>query len=215
MSERARGTGGAPQAHRRQGGTDDVAQILLVCMGNICRSPFAEVVLQDGARRAHGPEAPVRIHSAGIRGLGGHAAMPEMQEEATARGLDLSRHVGRGVSAASLVEPDLVLAMTAAQRDHLISLAPAAASRTFTLKEFADLVDEIDPPGAARSLPEQVREVVARADRARRSESGPDHDVADPYGAGRAVYRRIAGEIENAVERVARALFSGYGPSSG
>lgn len=197
---------------------DDVAEILVVCMGNICRSPFAEVLLDDAARRLRGPEAPVWIHSAGIRGLGGHSAMPEMLDEASARGLDLSRHVARGVTVASLVEPDLVLAMTAAQRDHLTSLAPAAAPRTFSLKQLAELVDEIDSPDGAASLAQRVRAVAARADRARQAGNGQgvtDHDVADPYGMGRDVYRRIAGEIEQAVEKVAGALFGGYGPSTG
>ncbi|MGH3442568.1 MAG: low molecular weight phosphatase family protein [Nitriliruptorales bacterium] len=194
----------------------DRLDILVVCMGNICRSPFAEVLLTDAARR-YGPGTPVRVRSAGIRGLGGHAAMPEMQAEATSRGLDLSRHVARGIDPARLVEPDLVLAMTAAQRDHLTQVAPAAASRTFTLRELAALAEEIDPPEEAGTPGEHLREVAARADRARRDRPGTrrDRDVDDPYGAGRAVYARIAQEIEDAVRRLAPVLFGGHGPSSG
>lgn len=199
---------------RRAGG--DGVDILVVCMGNICRSPFAEVLLTDAARR-HCPGTSVRVRSAGIRGLGGHAAMPEMQSEATARGLDLSGHVARGIDAARLVEPDLVLAMTAGQRDHLTQVAPAAASRTFTLKELAELVGEVDPPEETSSLVDHVREVVARADRVRhdRLPKQRERDVIDPYGAGRQVYARVADEIEEAVDRLATVLFRGHGPSSG
>ncbi len=189
----------------------ETADILFVCMGNICRSPFAEVLLKKQARRRLGADAPVRVHSAGVRGLGGHGATREMVDEARARGLDLSRHRGAGVDPTLLAEADLVLAMTESQRDHLTSLAPVAADRIFTLKELARLVEGMDGlPEPDPGRPAQRVRAAAQAAARRRDGGRPPagrEDVADPYGGSRQGYRRAALEIETAVEAVAAALF--------
>lgn len=192
----------------------DAAEILVVCMGNICRSPFAEVLLRHEAGRRLGDEDSVRVRSAGVRGLGGQPATAEMRAEATERGLDLSRHRGAGVTTGMVVDADLVLAMTEAQRDVLARMTPAAASRTFTLKELARLVEHVDAPagGTAR---ERVRTVAERANEQRPRVAAPaPEDVADPYGASRGAYRRTAEEISGLVERVAPHLF-GEAPADG
>lgn len=189
-------------------GTDDVAEILVVCLGNICRSPFGEVALQEEARRRYGDDAPVRVHSAGVRGLAGQPAPSEMRAEADDRGLDLSSHRGAGVHPTMIAEADLVLAMTESQRDALVRLAPSTAERIFTLKEFARLVGRVEPPTDV-GITDRVREVTARAHamRPRVGQPGSPEDVDDPYGAGRLTYRRIADEIEALVDDIAAALF--------
>lgn len=195
--------------------SDDPAEILVVCMGNICRSPFAEMLLREEAGRRLGGDAPVRVRSAGVRGLRGHPATTEMRAEAAERGLDLSHHRGAGVTTGMVADADLVLTMTEAQRDVLTRMAPAAASRTFTLKEFARLVEHVDAPadGAPR---DRVRMVASRADeqRSRAPAAAAPEDVADPYGAARDVYRRTAEEISELVDRVAAHLF-GQPPDDG
>lgn len=70
--------------------------ILVVCHGNICRSPFAAAVL----RRGLGPLG-VRVESAGLVGPN-RAAPPEAVAVAARRGVDLADHRSR------LLTPDLV-----------------------------------------------------------------------------------------------------------
>jgi protein-tyrosine phosphatase len=188
--------------------SEDVAEILVVCMGNICRSPFAEVLLGAEAEKRLGPEAPIWVHSAGVRGLGGHPATPEMQDEATERGVDLSRHRGAGITPAGVQDPDLVLAMTESQRDSIVRLAPVAHERVFTMKEFARLVEHIDLPDGLPPA-ERVRDVARRAHgvRARVAAGGHPDDVQDPYGGSSELYQRIAAEIDDLVSAISPALF--------
>jgi protein-tyrosine phosphatase len=193
--------------------TEDVAEILVVCMGNICRSPLAQVMLEAEATRRLGLNEAVWVRSAGVRGLGGQPATAEIREEASLRGLDLSRHRGAGLAAADLLDPDLVLTMTESQRDATIRLAPVASERVFTLKEFARLVPHIEPPDGLAAR-DRVLEVARRAHLARARVPGSSdgrEDVVDPYGASRQVYADVAEEIEGLVGRIAPALFGGSG----
>lgn len=88
-----------------------ITSVLMVCMGNICRSPTAEAVLRHKLRAA-GLEARVQVDSAGTHAW--HAgAPPDMrsQRHATRRGYDLSALRAREVVDADFTRFDLILAM--------------------------------------------------------------------------------------------------------
>ncbi|MDP9022151.1 MAG: low molecular weight phosphatase family protein [Actinomycetota bacterium] len=191
----------------------DVADVLVVCTGNIARSPFAEKLLEREARRRLGSTAAVRVRSAGVHGLVGRAAVGEMRQEAGDRGLDLSGHRGAAATADLVGAADVVIAMTEAHRRALVQLTPAAKERVFTLKELARLTREVDAPPEGLSPRQRLREVARTAHRAR-AYVPPDataDDVADPYGGPREGYRRCAAEIDDLVAAVAPVLF---GPAS-
>jgi protein-tyrosine phosphatase len=81
-------------------------RILTVCLGNICRSPYAASVL------AHHGGVTMSVRSAGLRGKwAGGPAHARMLHVATARGYDLTGHRAVQVSSALLEWADLVLAM--------------------------------------------------------------------------------------------------------
>jgi protein-tyrosine phosphatase len=97
-------------------------RILLVCMGNICRSPTAEGVLRAQLERA-GFAASVEVDSAGT--LGYHAGEPPDQralKTAAKRGYDISGLRARRVKDADFLRFDMILAM---DRDNLESLRQA------------------------------------------------------------------------------------------
>lgn len=193
--------------------SDDTADILIVCTGNIARSPLAEVLLQEAARRRLGPQAPVWVHSVGVHGLDGRPAVDEMQQEAASRGTDLSRHRGARVRPDDVRDADLVITMTENHRRQLLGSVPAAEEHVFTLKELARLLSAVDEPPDDPPVAERVRTVAHRAHRARPRAPqavGPE-DVLDPYGGSRAGYREVAGEIDALVSEVADVLF-GRGP---
>ncbi|MBW3577476.1 MAG: low molecular weight phosphatase family protein [Actinobacteria bacterium] len=191
----------------------DVTDVLVVCTGNIARSPFAEKLLESEARRRLDPDAAVRVRSAGVHGLVGRAAVGEMRQEAGDRGLDLSGHRGAAATADLVGGADLVIAMTEAQRRALVQLTPAAKERVFTLKELARLVPEVDAPPEGLPPRERLRTVVRAAHRARAyvPPGSAADDVADPYGGPREGYRHCAAEIDDLVAAVAPVLF---GPAS-
>lgn len=93
--------------------------ILLVCMGNICRSPLAEGVLRAQAAAA-GLAEMFEFDSAGT--LGAHAGeAPDVraQQVAAGRGYDISRLRARRVALDDFRRFDWVLAM---DRDNLAAL---------------------------------------------------------------------------------------------
>ncbi|MDR0276044.1 MAG: low molecular weight phosphotyrosine protein phosphatase [Burkholderiaceae bacterium] len=83
----------------------------MVCMGNICRSPTAQGVLEKMAADA-GLSGRVRVDSAGT--YDGHAGAPpdeRAQEHAARRGYDLSGQRARPLRSRDFADFDLVLVM--------------------------------------------------------------------------------------------------------
>ncbi|MDP2835125.1 MAG: low molecular weight protein-tyrosine-phosphatase [Pseudomonadota bacterium] len=94
-------------------------RVLFVCMGNICRSPTAEGVFRDKAKKA-GWEKQIEIDSAGTHGFHvGSTPDARAQKTALSRGYDLSSLRGRQVSDQDFASFDYVLAM---DRDNLHNL---------------------------------------------------------------------------------------------
>ncbi|MBI85326.1 MAG: threonylcarbamoyl-AMP synthase [Planctomycetaceae bacterium] len=127
--------------------------VLLVCTGNTCRSPMAEVLLKKQLADRLQCELDelqdqgVDVLSAGIAAAAGgrpsSGAVTVMQE----KGLDLSEHFSQPVTARLVQHADLILAMTRSQRDALISHCPEAASRTHVLS--TEEQDVSDPVGGS------------------------------------------------------------------
>lgn len=82
--------------------------ILVVCIGNICRSPMAEALLKQTC-----PEK--NVFSAGLEALVGYPADPHAIACMDEIGIDLSSHIAQQLDAEMLVRADLVLAMTTQQ----------------------------------------------------------------------------------------------------
>lgn len=101
--------------------------VLVLCEGNHCRSPIAEILLKASLGDA------VQVESAGLGALVGSPADPEAQRLMTGLGLDLSGHRGRQVTAAMLLAADLVLVMDRRQKDWCEELAPSTRGRVFLL----------------------------------------------------------------------------------
>lgn len=108
-------------------------RVLLVCTGNTCRSPLAEVLL----RRALGgtPAENVTVSSAGTGALGGEPASEGSYLVALENGLDLADHRARPVTRELVAESDLILTMS---RGHLRKVQDlGGAGKSHLLGEFA------------------------------------------------------------------------------
>ncbi len=85
--------------------------VLMVCMGNICRSPTAEAVLRHKLKAA-GLEGQVIVDSAGTHGWHqGDPPDPRSIAHARRRGFDLSAQRSRPLTEADFERFDLILAM--------------------------------------------------------------------------------------------------------
>jgi low molecular weight protein-tyrosine phosphatase len=186
-----------------------MTSILVVCTGNICRSPMAEGFLRDDLEGRFGADAPT-VSSAGTSGLEGQAASAGSVRAAAERGSNIEAHRARRLTHEMLREADLVLCMAGDHRVQVASLVPEVASRSFTLKELVRLLESADDPDPALHGADALADRVAVADALRASgfTGNPrDEDIADPLGMPLESYRAIAWELEGLCARLADGLF--------
>lgn len=181
----------------------DHFSILVVCTGNIARSPMGERLLATAL--AH--EASFRVTSAGTWGLVGRPMERAAALVLAEVGVDEGGFVARELSAAMVRDADLVLGATRQHRSVVLGHEPAALRRSFTLKEMARLV-EVVPAESGESPADRAGRVVEAAAKARGAVrvSPRDDDIADPYGASLHVYRQRRDEIARATSAIAAAL---------
>lgn len=190
-------------------------QILTVCTGNICRSPLAELVLQE---RLGG--VGVQVSSAGIRARQDDRMPQEAAELAIAAGVPAeaaAAHGARYLTERLLEGVDLVLAMDREHRRAIVELAPGVLRTTLTAREFERLAtatsdDEIraGADAAGDDAGARVRGAVAVLTGQRGLVFPPadpaDDDVVDPYRRSRTTYARSAAQLLPALDAVERVV---------
>ncbi len=186
--------------------SDPTPTILVVCTGNICRSPLGELLLRQRLAALG-----VRVHSAGTGALVGDSMARESQRVARDHGIDpvdAAAHRARALTEDMVMRADLTLTMTADHRADVISRAPSALRRVFTVREFAALAASLDGPTAADpAVAPRVRlaAAVARvaAQRGTVSLGAGCEDVFDPFGRSPDAYDESARQLLPAVDAVA------------
>ena len=144
--------------------------------------------------------------SAGVRALAGNAMDANAAQELHRRAGTSESFVAKQVTERQVVEADLVLTMTRELRSRVLEEAPSGLRRTFTLTEFAELVE--------KETADSPQELVADAAQRRSSALLDDYDVADPIGGSAELHREVAEVIDDAVRRVAHALAASIGSAT-
>ncbi len=144
-------------------------RVALVCLGNICRSPIAHVVLEARLAKA-GLHDRVEVASSGTGGW--HRGEP-MDRRAAAvlrdAGYDPSRHRARTFSTDWYAENDLLLAMDHTNRADMVDQAPTVGQQAQVrmFREFDPLAhegdDEVPDPWYGGN--DGFREVLAMIER--------------------------------------------------
>ncbi|QTF91390.1 low molecular weight protein-tyrosine-phosphatase [Halomonas sp. BM-2019] len=118
-------------------------RILVLCTGNICRSPVAGAMLAE--RLPH-----KLIETAGLNALEGQGVEPKARALAESAGLDVSAHKARQVTSEILQGADLVLVMSDGQRMAVGQMDPAALGKTMLFGRWLDA-------GQGREIPDPYR----------------------------------------------------------
>lgn len=128
---------------------EPLVRVLMVCTGNICRSPTAEAVLRKRLADLD-LQAVVEVDSAGTHAHEGSPPDPRSQRAAQARGYDLAGLRGRQIGGADYERFDLILAMDDTHLDWMARFAPPGVGAERVLftarsRRFAGLPEVPDP----------------------------------------------------------------------
>jgi protein-tyrosine phosphatase len=132
--------------------------VLVVCVGNVCRSPMAAAVLAD---RLRGRAVAAQVESAGLGALVGESAVPIAQELMRERGLDISTHRARQVTPALVRAFDLVLVMERHHQRDVEAIHPPARGRVVPLGRWGAF-DVPDPHRRGRAAFEEALALIDR-----------------------------------------------------
>ncbi len=117
-----------------------IRHILVVCVGNICRSPMAEALLRNALRG----QEEITVESAGLGALVGHPASDYAVELMDERGIDISSHRAQQLTPDLVSKADLILVMESGHRRVIDENDITARGKVHRLGEWQD--KDIDDP---------------------------------------------------------------------
>jgi len=121
--------------------TRPVQRIMMICIGNICRSPMAAAVMQEHLHRV---EPTIEVVSAGLGALDGQPADAIAIQLMEERGLDITAHRAAKFLPREGLESDLILVMTEEMRDFFEETWPLLQGRVYRLGHWENF--DVDDP---------------------------------------------------------------------
>ena len=129
--------------------------ILVVCVGNICRSPIAEALLKEQYPSKH-------IDSAGLGALVGNPVDPNSQEVMDPFNIDMSDHVAKQINEQLVMTADLIFTMSEGQTKWIEERWPHCRGKTFKIGHWNNK-DIADPYQHDISLFEAARKDIVES----------------------------------------------------
>lgn len=184
--------------------------VLFVCTGNICRSPMADQILEQLAKKHN---LPLSVSSAGVAAMTGEPMTKESADAMAQRGYKPGSHKARDLTPQLLTAADLVITMTLDHRSDIARMLPKASRYSFTLDEFARLASFLmnDPQYSEefkKKPKETTAQYLARAIKETTLLRGmvptgeEPRDVVDPYGESLEIYTQVAEQIDEMLKVV-------------
>lgn len=134
-------------------------RVLVVCVGNICRSPLAEQLLRQRLPKHE-------ISSAGLGAVVGSDVHEVTRAEAASRGFMLTPHIARQLTREQCRDADIILVMEREHREGVAACCPEARGKIFLLAQGMDPERIQDPykrsPEVFRQVHDQIHEACAR-----------------------------------------------------
>ncbi|EHD22423.1 MULTISPECIES: protein-tyrosine-phosphatase [Brenneria] len=123
--------------------------ILVVCVGNICRSPTGERLLKQALPAK-------QVSSAGLGALVGKPADATASEVASQHGLSLAGHCAQQLTSALCRQYDLILVMEKGHIDAVCRIAPEVRGKTMLFGHWLNQQEIADPYRKSREAFEFV-----------------------------------------------------------
>lgn len=137
-----------------------IDSILVVCVGNICRSPVGAQLLTAKLAQAN---QTLLIGSAGIGAMVGQGADAVVTEIAQSRGLSLEGHIARQFTSEIAMQHGLILVMEPRHRQHILQNSPQLAGRIMLFDHWTGARGISDPYRGSRELHEAVYKRIDEA----------------------------------------------------
>jgi protein-tyrosine phosphatase len=134
-----------------------INSILIVCIGNICRSPVAEAMFGERLR-----DKSIKVSSAGLGALVGYSADPISQQLISNYGLDISHHRARQITKEIVLGCDLIITMTSDQRRQVEKRFPVTSGRVHRIGNWSGF-DVVDPYKRPKAIFEQAFALIDQA----------------------------------------------------
>ena len=174
-------------------------RILVICTANICRSPMTEALLRSAVEKRG---LDVLVESAGFL-FQDKEATPVVVDIMGERGLDISSHRSRKVTAESINTADLVVAMERRHVRDLTLLADDAVSRIDTIGGLVARLHGVDGESPAQRISAAIAPRVAGDMLGR----GAD-EVDDPFGKSKRVNRATADRLTELSQALIDGVFA-------
>uniref|UniRef100_UPI0034D5C6A4 arsenate reductase/protein-tyrosine-phosphatase family protein n=1 Tax=Streptomyces polyasparticus TaxID=2767826 RepID=UPI0034D5C6A4 len=184
-------------------------RILVVCTGNICRSPFAEQLLRHRFPPLGSQRPLAEFSSAGTHSASGQDMSPEAASRLQALGVPVTPHKARQLTSQLLADTDLVLCMAREHRHWVVEHSPGHLRRAFTLREIATLLEHAPDVALPRDPADRLLRLSALAAAARpavRMRDPRTYEVADPFGRDDRAFDLMSDEIVPAVDSLVSFL---------
>ena len=133
--------------------------VLFICHGNICRSPMAEFIMKDMARKAG---VTLRVDSAAVSyEEEGNDIYPPAKRTLHAHGIPFERHSAHRVTDVEASEYDLIVIMDSSNK-RLISriLSPMNMSKVHMMMEYAGKASDVSDPWYTGDFERTYRDIT-------------------------------------------------------
>ena len=179
-----------------------MANLLVVCTANQCRSPLAAAMLH---RRVSERGLNHRIKSAGLL-RGGERSPEQIIEVARLHGFDLSEHRSEQVTTRLLDGADLVLGMTRHHVRDVAVMEPSVWPHAFTMTEFVRRSERAGQKPAAVDVAEWCQAIHEGRTTSDLLAAPPTDDIQDPMGGTSDDFIRLGAILEETVEEIVANL---------
>ena len=144
----------------------DHGHILVVCTGNICRSPMAEGLLKHALAGQDGPLQSLKVVSAGVAARSGDPVSENAVITLKKAGIDISSHRSRPITQEMIDKATVVFGMTESHRSIIQLKAAPVPKHLYLFREFLPEKSDVeicDPYGGPLKAYETSRDEMVEA----------------------------------------------------